>query len=298
MSTKTMTKANLLTVVIALTLATAAAPGATWDGGGDGVTWSDRFNWSGDTVPGGGSDIGISGPATITLNTRAPSSGNFDGWGFGTGVTVNITSTGAFYGGRSGGGEPVATGAAIVNVNGGTFSSSYFNWNGLTINASGAANVSVSGGRDYNANQRNGTLSLTGSVATVNAKHYDSNHWFDFHDGFDTRFVADVNGVSTIIFNSNGQSRGLIIGSQADLYIDLTALTTTGTWTLINADQGLGANEKFVEHISGVPTGWTAAVTYDTANSDVLLTVVPEPATMALLAVGGLGALARHRRRA
>jgi urease beta subunit len=46
----------------------------TWDGGGDGVSWSDRFNWSGDLTPGVNDDVIIdaaAGDPTINISAAA-----------------------------------------------------------------------------------------------------------------------------------------------------------------------------------------------------------------------------------
>ena len=53
-------------------LASAAAQAGTitWDGGGDGTSWTNRFNWSGDTLPGSADDvvIDVTGDLTVTLS--------------------------------------------------------------------------------------------------------------------------------------------------------------------------------------------------------------------------------------
>jgi hypothetical protein len=56
----------VLAFLIAAACALLTAPASaqiTWDGGGDGISWSDRFNWSGDTLPSSTSDV-IVGPGT------------------------------------------------------------------------------------------------------------------------------------------------------------------------------------------------------------------------------------------
>src|SRR5262245_45808399 len=39
----------------------------TWDGGGDGTQWSDRFNWSGDQLPGAADDVNINVAANPSI---------------------------------------------------------------------------------------------------------------------------------------------------------------------------------------------------------------------------------------
>src|SRR5947208_906744 len=39
-----------------------------WDGGGDGKEWLDRFNWTGDALPGGADDVVIDVVANPTVH--------------------------------------------------------------------------------------------------------------------------------------------------------------------------------------------------------------------------------------
>ena len=43
---------------------------AMWDGGGDGVHWSDPLNWSGDTLPGSADDVTIDLGSNTIQNRR------------------------------------------------------------------------------------------------------------------------------------------------------------------------------------------------------------------------------------
>jgi hypothetical protein len=43
----------------------------TWDGGGDGTSWNDARNWSGDVLPGQGDDVVISVPNAATVQYTA-----------------------------------------------------------------------------------------------------------------------------------------------------------------------------------------------------------------------------------
>ncbi len=47
----------LCSFVVLLSATFLCAQTVTWDGGGDGVSWHDRFNWSGDSVPGTNNDV-------------------------------------------------------------------------------------------------------------------------------------------------------------------------------------------------------------------------------------------------
>lgn len=270
---------GLLIVHILVNGVPAAAATRTWNGlAGDG-SWHTAGNWSGGAVPAGNDDIGIPAGYTVSVTARAPASSNVDGWGFGAGAVIDIASSGALYLGRTAGGEPVVNSTATINVNGGICNvSSYAKWSGLTVNVSGGGTFACSGGRDYNANQGNGTLAVTGSEASVTVRHHDINHWFDFHNGFTTKFIADAAGFSTITHLNNGVSRGLVIGSSAPLIVDFAALETSGEWVLIDGESGLGASETFAYTALNVPEGWTCTLEYDTANTDVVLKAeAPQP---------------------
>jgi len=53
----------LLTALILVGALTGLAQTISWDGGGDGVSWSDPLNWSGDQLPGPTNDVVIPGGA-------------------------------------------------------------------------------------------------------------------------------------------------------------------------------------------------------------------------------------------
>lgn len=45
----------------------ATAATVVWDGGGDGMSWNDRFNWVGDAIPTASDDVDAAS-ATVTLS--------------------------------------------------------------------------------------------------------------------------------------------------------------------------------------------------------------------------------------
>jgi hypothetical protein len=60
--------ALLATIVFSFGFAaTADAAAITWDGGGDGTTWTSKNNWSDDAIPGDDDDITLSGGITVQL---------------------------------------------------------------------------------------------------------------------------------------------------------------------------------------------------------------------------------------
>ena len=99
----------------------------SWDGGGDGASWTDRFNWSGDALPISTSDVTIDVVAdpTITL-----SSGTY------TIHSLSSSETLVF----SGGTLTVSTGGSSncsVTVSGGTLNlrGSWSQAGGLTVSS-------------------------------------------------------------------------------------------------------------------------------------------------------------------
>ena len=64
----------VLSFLIAAACALLTAPASaqiTWDGGGDGTTWSSAANWSTDTVPGPTDDVVIPAGAVAVNITAA-----------------------------------------------------------------------------------------------------------------------------------------------------------------------------------------------------------------------------------
>ena len=76
----------LRTVALMSSLAIAGfgqAATVSWDGGGDGVSWSDPLNWSGDALPGAADAVVVSGSfagTTIVHGGASTSIASFDGY--------------------------------------------------------------------------------------------------------------------------------------------------------------------------------------------------------------------------
>lgn len=120
---------------------------------------------------------------------------------------------------------------------------------------------------------------------------------------------------ATLLFNlNNGAADQFIVPnanvalgtSAADLVLSLGNGWTDGTYTLMNLQNAAThVTGTFANDVGGVVSGtwngqnWTANITYTGGDgNDVVLSniVVPEPVTLALLAIGGLAGVARRRR--
>lgn len=97
-SAETMIFKQLNRIILAVTLCTFAslffAPAAqaasvSWDGGGDGSSWSDATNWSGDAVPGADDDVTID-MSSVTVNIGAATTINSLTLGNASGTTDPI----------------------------------------------------------------------------------------------------------------------------------------------------------------------------------------------------------------
>ncbi len=143
--------------------------------------------------------------------------------------------------------------------------------------------------------------------------------------GLDTLNI-DFNGPGNLYPYSNpngGDTGGAPIGETgtggaitADEYVDVHGWTggvIAGFWVPIRADAVAGSSTRFDVNVNSSGLwgggGWDSALTAagnehgtDWLNSgqadfSMIITVVPEPATMSLLAIGGIGALIRRRRK-
>jgi len=234
---------------------------------------------------------------------RTSSSGGYVGQS-----AINIGSGGAFR----------ATGSDTTANNSGNFCFSYGNNVDSYINVSGSGVLSLKAsdttGRTmgFFKNSASGdvsVLTITGSQATVEAGSL--NMYCGSSNGQGTiRFVSDASGISTINLYSTGA--GVVtLGGSSTLDLVLTSVPTSNL-TLINIVDSAGTinsarglfkttggrtlteGAQFGVYFDGVGYSYLLSYIGGTGN-DVTLTLIPEPATLGLLSLGGLAMLRRRR---
>ncbi len=125
-----------------------------------------------------------------------------------------------------------------------------------------------------------GLLQVTGGLADINVNTY-----MQAANGT-LEVVLDATGISTIDASGGMELAGTLTVTLADGFTP-----APGTYDLIVAQGARTGQFQFTNFPSG-----DYSVSYPTGSEIVRLTVVPEPATMGLLALGGLGLLRRRRR--
>lgn len=317
-----------MTVVVVCLALTGPSWGADWDGGGGANnTWNEGTNWNPDGVPtdsvtiGGGFSavlqnavpstgrLRVNGGADLTIKTGAnlEFAGNFEvGKGGSAGTVLHedgilkMTSGSDFYLGDDGGSHGTYTmkdgsltlgddmkigneGPGEFYLQGGTLVVG--DYIGISTKSSAVGLFEISGG-SVTADElrvgddRDGTLRIIGDDATITnvgsySQRSDSTLELIFKDG----------GISTINCNS------MSLAGTLDVSLDAGFTPTPGDYDLFVAGSSTATTFDFVS----LPLGGDWSLTYP--DKIVRLTYVPEPATMCLLAFGGLALIRRKRRR-
>ncbi len=184
--------------------------------------------------------------------------------------------------------------AGSVNItHGASLSSSVFEISGGVFN--GTATGYASG-----INIRNGgRLSVVGGLATIDVAQYLwVGGWNNTDPGtFTLAYELDATGLTTI----NAGALNVQAGTGQVPNLELTAGpgAAPGTYTLIHADSDPTADLGSLNQTgdAGFSNLWVVDIAGDgTAGYDVTVDYIPEPATMLLLSIGGLGVLLRKRR--
>ena len=164
----------------------------------------------------------------------------------------------------------------------------FFDISGGTLTQAGDKTAPGHGDNDDRltvADEAPGTLRITGGLATINVSNFEQ------RSGGTFEAVMNGTGISTI--NCVGVAGGpaSYMDLSGDLNISFAAgdPPPVGFYDLIVADTRVGT-------FTNITAPANALVTYATGSEIVRIEVVPEPATMSLLAIGGLALIRRRRR--
>jgi len=287
---------HTLSIVTALALTAAThADNITWTGGGDGKTWNDPANWSNDD------NAGAPGVPTSADNVSL------------AGATVEINGAATYNDGRSGGGIAQVNNGGVLTPTGSSFST-LRRWSGINVLSGGTLDAPASAWVRYNINVADGGV-MTGTNQVRDSDTVDVAGLFQPIGTSSTNLTYTM-GSSTVTGSITLQSTGVmeidIFGDGVNEFFNLVNAgsnlnTADGTINLIPQDgyvpqEGdsfdLWENpaESTNLNIGDGSNIFLAGFALDTSQwvSDGVVTVVPEPASLALLALGGL-AICRRR---
>ena len=266
-----------------------------WTGNSGGGNWNTASNWSGDSVPGSGDEVFIRTSDTVFQNDQDREMGRLSLGVSTNGGTTHLTPTlnvGEFGGSLTTGVGPTNTnnwgqnssGTTTFNLKGGGFTATNFTQIGA---GTGNMEVNVSAGAfnlaDTNVGMTSGgtaSLNVIGVAATLQLGRTN------FGSGGTLSFEFGADGVSSVNMKN-------LNAAGATLLVDLTDYTgAAGTFTIVDAnsdDVGYGFSSAFstVTITEGAYVG--SSISQNLGTHEIVLTVIPEPGSIALL--GGLFAL-------
>jgi len=317
-----MLKSIVCVLVIGLAASFAHAADVYWDGGGGDALWTTVENWASDVLPTdvdnayiSDCDPGLPQPlvdSTVTASAKRVVVGQTGPRPCTLTITGgSITSSGDYpfaIGNKAGGigildisgGEAIASNSGFlvgckdgaegtINMSGGTITSyrasptawyhhfvigdtvtGTLNMSGGILNAKNDMYLSRTSSGKGTVNMTGGTINVTGEIRLC----YDSSASCEFHLDGGVVTAADL------VMTANG-SLDLMEGVMI-----LDGDDTLAVWAYVDADL-----------ITGYGAASNVLVGYDTRNDKTIVAaLVPEPATIALLGLGGLLSLRLRRR--
>lgn len=137
-----------------------------------------------------------------------------------------------------------------------------------------------------------GTFTVEGSDASISLNRGPGTTGFEVVNDSEVNFVFDEGGITTV---SIPESTMRFSGPDGILNVDATAFEGTGTFDLFTFGGGYWStgHTTFGQENLTFADGATGYLTY--GDNSISLTVIPEPATVGLIGLGGLCLLRRRR---
>ena len=222
----------------------AAAAAISWDGGGDGVSWSDAINWSGDVLPGASDDvtINVGGTATITLasGTQTINSLSCDEALVISGGSLDIAAASSI----TAGGSLTLSGGTLTG--GGT----------LTVTSTMVWSSGTMSGSDSTIIQSGATLTLSAGTSTLDTRTLDNSGTITWTGGtFYLNNSAVLNNQSGALFDmQSNNTMSFSVGPAG-------SFTNSGTFRK-SAGTGISSIDDAFDNTGGTIEGQSGTLSF------------------------------------